>query len=108
MTVQAGYSYRCEIKVKVSLLAVKVDTVICMDTRERFHGSVAAMGKTASFSDGHKVGEDYLFSGTAQGVTAQLSCRLHADGSITGTAVAEGRTIKLTGRVLSEEKGIIV
>lgn len=108
MTVQAGYSYRCEITVKVSLLAVKVDTIICMDTLESFHGKVAAMGKTARFSDGRKMGEDYVFTGTAMGVTAQLTCQLHDDGSITGVALAEGKKIKLTGRVLSEEKGIIV
>lgn len=108
MTVQAGYSYHCEIMVKVSLLAVKVDTVICMDTIDSFHGRVAAMGKTARFSDGRKLGEDYVFTGRAKGVTAQLTCQLHEDGSITGVALAEGRKIKLTGRVLSEEKGIVV
>ena len=108
MTIHAGYSYHCEIRLKVSLLAVKVDTVICMDTPDRFHGSVAAIGKTASFSDGRKMGEDYVFSGTAQGITAQITCQLHEDGSITGTALAEGRTVRLSGRVLSEEKGILV
>lgn len=108
MTVHAGYSYRGEIFVKVSLLPVRAEIVICLDTLETFHGSVSALGKTKSFSDGRKVGEDYVFSGTAKGVTAQITCRLHDDGSITGTALAEGRTVKLTGRVLSEEKGIIV
>lgn len=108
MTLHAGCSYRGEISVKVSLLPVKAEIIICLDTLESFHGSVTALGKTVRFSDGRKVGEDYRFTGTAMGITADITCRLHDDGTITGTALAEGSQFKLTGQVLSEEKGILV